>query len=72
MPIYEYRCPECRHTFDELLRAGDRSKVSCPKCGNRRPEPVLSVFAAHSAASKPSSATAGCGRCGDPNGPCQA
>ena len=32
MPIYEYRCEPCDHTFETLIRStGDMAH--CPKCG---------------------------------------
>jgi putative FmdB family regulatory protein len=32
MPIYEYRCEPCDHTFETLIRhQGDTAH--CPKCG---------------------------------------
>jgi putative FmdB family regulatory protein len=32
MPIYEYRCEPCQHTFETLIRgAGD--VAHCPQCG---------------------------------------
>jgi putative FmdB family regulatory protein len=35
MPIYEYRCPDCRSSF-ELLRPMTQSGEAavCPKCGH--------------------------------------
>ncbi len=30
MPIYEYACKKCDHTFEQLVRGGD--SVSCPEC----------------------------------------
>ena len=33
MPIYEYRCAPCDHTFETLVRSsGDVPR--CPSCGN--------------------------------------
>jgi putative FmdB family regulatory protein len=31
MPLYEYRCDECGHVFEELVFHLD-DKVNCPKC----------------------------------------
>ena len=31
MPIYEYRCRDCRKTFEVLVRGDDAP--SCPHCG---------------------------------------
>jgi putative FmdB family regulatory protein len=32
MPIYEYRCEPCDHTFETLIR-GSGDVAHCPKCG---------------------------------------
>jgi putative FmdB family regulatory protein len=69
MPIYEYHCDPCEHTFETLIRgAGDAAR--CPKCGSLEVAKQLSVPAAaqtgrsgglpiHSDAPAPSF---GCGR----------
>ncbi len=34
MPIYEYKCHECDHVFEELvLSSKDTGPDKCPKCG---------------------------------------
>jgi putative FmdB family regulatory protein len=33
MPIYEYQCKNCGHTFDELQSIKENPLVTCPKCG---------------------------------------
>lgn len=45
MPIHEYRCTQCGHEFEELLRTS-RQKVACPQCGSTRLTRKLSTFAA--------------------------
>ena len=32
MPIYEYECKNCAHTFDELQKMNDDRLVDCPEC----------------------------------------
>lgn len=32
MPIYEYRCTQCGHEFDELQKVDDAPLVDCPEC----------------------------------------
>jgi putative FmdB family regulatory protein len=73
MPIYEYRCEPCDHTFETLVRSsGD--VAHCPKCGNIDVAKQFSVPAAartgQGASSLPicgdtSAKTYGCG-----GGPC--
>ncbi len=76
MPIYEYHCPACETDFERLVRsAEERDQPACPQCGARRSERKFSVFAAQSAdtrggSSLPLPRSGGCGRCGDPQGPC--
>ncbi|MBN2809545.1 MAG: zinc ribbon domain-containing protein [Deltaproteobacteria bacterium] len=33
MPIYEYQCEECEHTFDMLRKITDEPLKECPECG---------------------------------------
>jgi len=68
MPIFEYVCQQCDHEFEALVYGA--RKATCPKCQGKKLAPQLSVFAvAAKGSSRPSSATAGCGACGDPRGP---
>jgi len=32
MPIYEYECTDCHHTFDVLQKLKDEPEKNCPKC----------------------------------------
>jgi putative FmdB family regulatory protein len=41
MPLYEYACQECEHTFEELVF--NREAVECPQCHGARVERLLSV-----------------------------
>ena len=41
MPLYEYTCRKCEHTFEELVRNGEA--VECPECHGRKVERLLSV-----------------------------
>jgi putative FmdB family regulatory protein len=45
MPIYEYWCPQCRASFEQLRPMGSKdSEVECPQCGSAVKR-MLSVFA---------------------------
>ena len=33
MPIYEYACKQCGHTFDALQKMSDEPLRDCPDCG---------------------------------------
>lgn len=72
MPIYEYVCKACRKPFEQLIRnARDERQVACPHCGKQRAERRLSLPAApRSLPAVTAPRAGGCGRCGDPQGPC--
>ena len=36
MPIFDYQCEACGHTFDVLQKAGEGALRKCPKCGKLR------------------------------------
>jgi len=69
MPIFEYVCQKCEHSFEALVRGKERP--SCPSCQSLELTPQLSVFAvpAKSSANGMAPATSACGSCGDPRGP---
>jgi putative FmdB family regulatory protein len=42
MPIYEYECQACGHTFEEWQKMSDRPVRTCPKCKARKVEKLIS------------------------------
>ncbi|MBK8268420.1 MAG: zinc ribbon domain-containing protein [Planctomycetes bacterium] len=72
MPIHEFHCPDCDHVFEELVReSSSKTAIVCPTCGGKKVSRQFSVFAARSgSATKEKAPVGGCGRCGDPQGPC--
>ena len=46
MPIYEYQCKKCGHTFDHFARTLTDTAKKCPKCGAHNPAKQLSTFSA--------------------------
>ncbi|HEY8549946.1 MAG TPA: zinc ribbon domain-containing protein [Vicinamibacterales bacterium] len=68
MPIYEYRCSECDHRFETLVRGS--ANPSCPRCESTSLVRELSVFAVGASSTPMRQAAAGpCTTCGDPRGP---
>lgn len=46
MPIFEYRCLDCRKKFEKIvLSAAGKESPSCPHCGGRNGERLVSRFA---------------------------
>ena len=35
MPIYEYRCSDCEHIFEEWQKGFEDKDVACPVCGHK-------------------------------------
>ena len=49
MPLYEYACLDCQHTFDTLRSMAQADDpIACPKCQGEHTSRMLSLFAAHS------------------------
>lgn len=49
MPIYEYRCEDCRNDFSRLQKIGAGPEgVKCPRCESENVERMLSAFASTS------------------------
>jgi putative FmdB family regulatory protein len=44
MPLYEYTCQKCEHSFEELVFGGE--SVACPECQSEHVERLISVPAA--------------------------
>jgi len=45
MPIYEFRCRNCKKVFEVLFRSRDEKlSVRCPECRSDKTEKLFSVF----------------------------
>lgn len=47
MPIYEYRCLNCRRVTSYLVRPGEDFKPRCRQCGGEEMQRLFSRFAYH-------------------------
>lgn len=68
MPLYEFRCQDCQHGFELLVR--ESTVLECPSCHSAELEKQLSVFAV--GGDQPlsrASAPGPCESCGHPDGP---
>ena len=43
MPIYEYRCRDCGHQFERLVRTFEPVEGRCPACESSNVEQLLSM-----------------------------
>ena len=62
MPLYEYRCRDCRTLFEQYVRSFSET-VACPRCRSGEVEKQLSTFAL-AGSSAGSGGGCGCGRGG--------
>ena len=46
MPLYEYRCSDCKSKFELLVSHKHADDVVCMKCRSEKVRRLLSVFAA--------------------------
>lgn len=46
MPLFDYRCRSCDHTFEALVRG--KEKPACPSCESADLERLVSTPAVHS------------------------
>ncbi|RJP70797.1 MAG: zinc ribbon domain-containing protein [Candidatus Abyssobacteria bacterium SURF_17] len=68
MPIYEFECGKCHHSFEALLRSSNAPFPPCEKCGNKRVRKCVSRFGFSSGGKTVSSlGTSGCGSCTSSN-----
>ena len=45
MPIYEYACEACGHTFEEWQKMSDPPVKTCPKCKKKKVQKLISQTA---------------------------
>ena len=43
MPLYEYKCEDCGHEFEEIVSFSNADNVACEKCGGKT-ERLVSTF----------------------------
>ena len=64
MPIYEYRCQECKGLFETIVTSAEAtSEVVCPKCGSNSVKKTISASSfriSSNSSSIPSGALSGC------------
>jgi putative FmdB family regulatory protein len=67
MPIFEFRCKNCNHVYEEFLFSSNNpiDDLQCPSCGEKGPEKLMSAFcSSNSSSSDYSAPVSACGRSG--------
>ena len=67
MPIYEYRCADCRQEFEKRRpMSKSDAEIACPDCGGLHTKRGLSLFSfsrRNGGSSEAMAGGGGCGRC---------
>ncbi|MCL6638490.1 MAG: zinc ribbon domain-containing protein [Firmicutes bacterium] len=53
MPIFEYKCNDCKKTFEILLLPGQGGDVKCAGCGSKNLQKLISAPFLPSSVGKP-------------------
>lgn len=67
VPLYEFACRKCDHTFEELVFGNER--VVCPKCANAKLERLMSAPARPQSTAASTDLPMACKSDGPPCGP---
>jgi putative FmdB family regulatory protein len=71
VPIYEFSCLGCRHTFDVFGNYASRDERQvCPRCEGTNTRAMFSMFAVKTGGEASSVSTGGGGGCGCGGGGC--
>lgn len=62
MPIYDYHCQACSHTFSALVGSSNtpEGEIECPRCKEHQAEKLLSMKAAILGGASASASSSGC------------
>ena len=65
MPIFEFKCKNCGHIFEEFVFSSnpDAGSIICPECSNKNTDKLMSAFSSTVSASAASGASS-CGSSG--------
>lgn len=72
MPLYEYRCEECRRRFTLLIgMVAQPKRAACPRCGGKKLQKLVSRFVAARSEDDVLESAADPNAMGDPDDPRQ-
>ncbi|MDP7529088.1 MAG: zinc ribbon domain-containing protein [Candidatus Marinimicrobia bacterium] len=55
MPMFDYKCANCDHTFEELVYSSGEEPKVCPICNAEAPEKLMSAPAPLAGSAAPTS-----------------
>ena len=64
MPLYEYKCADCKTSFDALRAMSDAdAPIACPKCDSENTGRMISLFSAIGSNGIIAGSGSSCGSC---------
>lgn len=66
MPIYEFKCKNCQHVFEEFVFSSsvEVESIVCPVCGEKNADKLMSAFSSSGGNISFGSGAASCGTSG--------
>jgi putative FmdB family regulatory protein len=66
MPIFEFKCKNCDHVFEEFLFSSntESATIICPKCGSENADKLMSAFSSSGGSTSLGAGAASCGSSG--------
>ncbi len=66
MPIFEFKCKNCNHVFEELVFSSNSSSedIICPACGDKNADKLMSAFSSSGSSLMGSGSAPSCGPSG--------
>jgi putative FmdB family regulatory protein len=66
MPIFEFKCKNCDHVFEEFLFSSntESATIVCPKCGSENADKLMSAFSSSGGSASLGAGAASCGSSG--------
>jgi putative FmdB family regulatory protein len=63
MPIYEFKCKNCDHVFEELVFSSNAGSedIICPVCKEKNADKLMSAFSSSASSSMGSGSAPSCG-----------
>jgi len=66
MPIFEFKCKNCNHVFEELVFSSNVNSedITCPACGDKNADKLMSAFSSSGSSVIGSGGAPSCGPSG--------
>ena len=63
MPLFDFRCTDCKKEFETLTTSANIEEVECPACGSKHVNRLISTFAVGKGSASKSASSCESGAC---------